>query len=385
MTNSRYKILTPSGWSPFDGIKVQKNQEFIKIEAKNGTFLKCTSDHLVKDENGIFIKARDSLNKKLQLKENISEIVNIIDIGQEDAYDVLQVEKGNQYLTNDFISHNCEFLGSSGTLIAGWKLKELVPAIAVSSREGSVQYVEPKADRIYCTIADVSHGKGLDYSAFHIIDISEMPYRQVFTFRDNSIPPFEYAETINRISRIYNYASVLVESNDIGGQVVDALFNDLEYENIIYTVHSGRAGKVISNSMIGGTGERGIRTTKTVKSVGCSLLKLLIEQNQLIINDKNTIEEIKTFSKKANSYEAEKGKHDDLVMPLVLFAWMSDQNYFKELTDINTLSKLREKSADDVLDGLLPFGFINSYFNEILEDTFELGSPVDEDLLWLLG
>jgi len=65
------------------------------------------------------------------------------------------------------------------------------------------------------------------------------------------------------------------------------------------------------------------------------------------------------FSKKGNSYEAEPGSHDDLVMNLVLFAWLSDQDYFKELTDINTLQKLREKTDEQIDEELLPFGFID--------------------------
>ena len=254
--------------------------------------------------------------------------------------------------------HEVEFLGSSGTLISGWKLKELVVKPALVARNGLYQYNEPMPGKIYTVICDVSHGKGLDYSAFHVIDISQMPYRQVCVFRNNTISPIEYSETIARIARVYNDAAVLVETNDIGGQVVDAIHNEYEYDNILYTASSGRAGKQISNGFGPGTSERGVRTTKVIKSVGCSLLKLLVEQNQLIIHDYNTIQELTTFARKGNSYEAEAGCHDDLVMPLVLFAWMSDQNYFKDMTDINTLMKLREKSEEELMGDLLPFGFI---------------------------
>lgn len=253
--------------------------------------------------------------------------------------------------------HEVEFLGSSGTLIAGWKLKELVVKPAIVARGGIHQYEVPIPNRIYTCIADVSRGKGLDYSAFHIIDVTEMPYRQVLAYRNNSISPIEYAEVITNICKAYNNASVLVETNDIGGQVVDAIHSEYEYDNILYTAPSGRAGKQISNGFGGGTAERGVRTTKVVKSVGCSLLKLLIEQNQLLIHDFHTIQELAVFSRKGNSYEAEPGNHDDLVMPLVLFAWMSDQNYFKEMTDINTLMKLREMTEEELNGELLPFGF----------------------------
>jgi hypothetical protein len=266
--------------------------------------------------------------------------------------------------------HEVEFLGSSGTLIAGWKLKEMVVKPAMFARSGMYIYEEKIPGKVYVCVVDVSHGKGLDYSAFHIIDVSQMPYKQVVAFRNNTISPIEYAETVARVCKMYNEAAVLVETNDIGGQVVDSIYNDYEYENILYTAPSGRAGKQISNGFGSQNAERGVRTTKVIKSVGCSLLKLLIEQNQLIINDHNTILELTTFSRKGNSYEAEPGNHDDLVMPLVLFAWMSDQNYFKDMTDINTLQKLREKSEEELMSDLLPYGFLddgndNSAVNEL--------------------
>ena len=98
------------------------------------------------------------------------------------------------------------------------------------------------------------------------------------------------------------------------------------------------------------------------------MLKMLIEQNQLIIQDFDTIQEISRFSKKANSYEAESGFHDDLVMNLVLFAWMTEQAYFKDMTDINTLIKLREKTEEQIEEELLPFGLIDSGEDFYYED-----------------
>jgi acetoin utilization deacetylase AcuC-like enzyme len=89
------------------------------------------------------------------------------------------------------------------------------------------------------------------------------------------------------------------------------------------------------------------------------MLKLLIEQNQLLIKDIHTINELKRFSRKGGSYEAESGSHDDMVMNLVIFAWLTDQNYFKEMTDINTLSKLRERTEEQIEENLLPFGFVD--------------------------
>jgi hypothetical protein len=260
-----------------------------------------------------------------------------------------------------------EFQGSSGTLISGWKLKELVHRVPLYSKEGLSKYEEPRRDRAYACIADVSRGKGLDYSAFSVIDVTEMPYRQVCTFRNNLVTPVDYADILHRVCKSYNNASVLVEINDIGEQVSSSLHYDFEYENILSTESAGRAGKRITSGF-GSNIDKGIRTTKSVKSVGCSILKLLIEQNQLILYDFETISELSTFSRKGISYEAESGKHDDLVMGLVLFAWLSDQMYFKELTSINTLAKLREKTDEEIAQDMLPFGFVDD------------GMPIDEVL-----
>jgi len=266
----------------------------------------------------------------------------------------------------------CEFLGSSGTLIDGSKLKQLVARRPIQDRNGLTMYEEPQPDRVYFCIVDVSRGKGLDYSAFHIIDASSMPYKQVCTFRDNLTPPVEYTEVIYRTCIKYNNAIVLVEVNDIGEQIPQLLLMDYEYENILFTENAGRLGKRISGGFNRKKGsiDKGIRTTKQVKSVGCSVLKLLVEQDQLIINDFNTINELSTFSRKGVSYEAEPGCHDDLVMGLVLFAWLSNQPFFKDYTDINTLALLRERSQEEIMEELLPFGIQDDGMDENLAEEW---------------
>jgi hypothetical protein len=268
----------------------------------------------------------------------------------------------------------CQFLGSSGTLISGSKLKELYPETPIAQSEGISQYNKPEKDRIYALIADVSRGKGLDYSAFSVIDVTEMPYKQVCTFRDNLVVPPDYATIVHNIAKLYNDAYVLIEINDSGGQISDILMLDYGYDNLIFTENAGRSGKRVSGGF-GKNVDRGIRTTKSVKSVGCSVLKLLVEQNQLLIQDFHTIQELSRFSRKGSSYEAESGANDDLVMGLVLFAWLTDQSYFKEVTDINTLEKLREKTEQQIEEDLLPFGFID-------DGSFEEGHVEHSSVEW---
>ena len=118
----------------------------------------------------------------------------------------------------------CRFLGSSGTLISGDALKALVDKQPVAFDAHTNQYIPPVEDHIYVLVADVSRGKGLDYSAFSIFDVTKMPYQQVCTYRNNMIGPVDYASVIHRFGKLYNEAHVLIEVNDIGGQVSDVLF-----------------------------------------------------------------------------------------------------------------------------------------------------------------
>lgn len=271
---------------------------------------------------------------------------------------------------------NVAWLGSSGTLISGSSLKAMVMKVPLQESQGLSVYESPIAGKTYVTVVDVSRGKGLDYSAFQIIDVSQMPYNQVCVYKNNLINPTDYSEVIHRVCKSYNDSMILVEVNDIGAQVSDILHQEYEVDTLLFTESAGRSGKRIS----GGHGvnvDKGIRTTTSVKAIGCSILKMLIEQNQLIIHDYSTIDELSKFSRKGKSYEAESGGHDDLVMPLVLFAWLTTQSFFKDITDINTIMRLREKTDQDMLDDLLPFGFNNH------DDEYIQIEPVHRTPSWM--
>ena len=286
--------------------------------------------------------------------------------GRDDNWRVKTLEALNGDEEKFDQEFNIQFLGSSGTLISGWKLKEMVESRPIMKNEdGLRQYTAPIKDHMYIVVVDVARGKGLDYSAFSVVDITSMPYDQSCTFRSNGILAADYAEIVFNTAKMYNNAWVLVEINDIGEQVAWTLQNDLEYENIFMTERAGNQGKRLTAGFGGGSKDPGIRTTKPVKSTGCSMIKMLVEQNQLIVHDANTISEFTTFSKKNNTYEAEPGTTDDLVMGLVLFGWMTNQQYFKDLNNINTLTELREKTKEEIADDMTPFGFIDDGRDEV--------------------
>lgn len=363
-----YEVLTPSGWSSFDGISKIKDRNTATLSTANHSLI-CTLNHKVKTPDGFVIAADLTIGDLITTVSGVEAITHIALDEKGDVYDLLEVQKGNEYYTDGIVSHNCGFMGSSGTLITGSKLKTLVSRNPIGQREGFLQYEKPQDEAIYAILVDVARGKGLDYSAFHVIDITKMPYRQVAVYRSNTVNPSDYASVIFGVAKGYRDALVLVEVNDIGAQVAEMIYNDYEYENIVFTESAGRAGKRITTRS-GSKVDYGIRTTTSVKSVGCSILKMLIEQDQLIINDFNSIQELSTFSQKGKSFEAEPGCHDDLVMGLVLFAWLTTQPYFKELNDINTIYKLQEKDEDELFEELTPFGIMIDGLDDDLEPGF---------------
>lgn len=252
----------------------------------------------------------------------------------------------------------CEFIGSVNTLIAPTKLRSLA-FTEFKKEEWGLDYLEqPQKNHAYVISADVSHGVGLDYSAFSVFDVTQIPYRQVAKYRNAEISPMLLPEVIHRYARWYNDAFVLVENNDIGGTVAETLHNELEYDNMLSTVMKGRAGQQISGGFGGGT-NLGVRMSKQVKRIGCQTLKDMIESDKLLVQDFETIQELSTFVARRQSYEAEEGAHDDVVMTMVAFAWLTRQPFFRELTDTDIRAKLAEEKYHAMLDDLTPPGFID--------------------------
>jgi hypothetical protein len=254
--------------------------------------------------------------------------------------------------------HLCEFLGSVGTLINPSKLKILVYDDPIKRNKGLDVYEDPIEDHSYLITVDVARGMGNDYSAFVVFDITEFPYKVVAKYKNNEIKPMLFPSIINEVARGYDNAWLLIEVNDIGDQVANILHYDLEYDNILMCSMRGRAGQLVGSGFSGKKSQLGVRTTAAVKKLGCSNLKLLIEDDKLFINDYDIISELTTFAQKHNSFEAEEGCNDDLVMCLVIFAWIVAQEYFKEMTNNDIRKRIYEEQKNQIDQDMSPFGFI---------------------------
>ena len=225
---------------------------------------------------------------------------------------------------------------------------------------------------------DVARGTIKDYSAFVVFDVSQMPYRIVAKYRNNEIKPLLFPHTIERVAKNYNNAHICVEVNDVGHQVADALQFELEYTNLLMCMMKGRAGQILGGGFSKRGSQLGVRMTKQVKRVGCTNLKTLIEGDKLIIQDFHMIEELSTYVRRGQSFQAEEGSNDDLVTCLVIFAWLSNQRYFKEMTDQDVRARMYSEQQNAIEQDMAPFGFVNDGLEEdtIIDDKGEVWQPV---------
>ena len=241
------------------------------------------------------------------------------------------------------VEFECEFLGSVDTLIAPSKLKSMVYDNPQTRNAGLDVYSPVEKGHDYVMTVDVARGVGEDYSAFIVIDITQFPHRLVAKYRNNEIKPMLFPNIIYEVAKNYNSAFILCEVNDIGDQVASIIQYDLEYQNLLMCSMRGRAGQIVGQGFSGKKTQLGVKMSKTVKKVGSLNLKTLIEEDKLIFCDYEIISELTTFISKRNSFEAEEGCNDDLAMCLVIYAWLVQMDYFKELTDQDVRKRLYEK------------------------------------------
>jgi hypothetical protein len=264
----------------------------------------------------------------------------------------------------------CEFLGSVNTLINPKKIRTMAYMKPLISNNGLDVFEKPINGHTYVCTVDVARGVTKDYSAFIVFDVTQMPWKIVAKYRHNEVKPLLFPNIIEKTCKAYNKAHILVEVNDIGAQISDALQFELEYDNLLMTSQRGRAGQILGIGFSKRGSNLGVRMTKQVKKIGCSNIKTIIESDKVIVNDFNIIEEMSTFSRQHNSFKAEEGCNDDLMTCLILFGWLSNQPYFKELTNLNIRSQLYEEQQGIIEQDMAPFGFVDDGINTEEEQPF---------------
>ena len=234
-----------------------------------------------------------------------------------------------------------EFIGSSNTLIDGKVLAKYQYQQPDFVRNPGLKiYEEPIKGHSYIFGVD-SAKDGSDSFAIQVLDITNFNFRQVATAK-LKIDYLRMPEFIDDWAKYFNNAFVIVENNEGAGQsVADRLYLEFEYENLYFDKSRTSVGSKKKYP--------GFRTTKKSRDIILQTLKTMAESDKLLIQDKDTIDELFNFVLKDNKYQADNNKHDDLVMALALcFAIFAEARNFNEMNEI--VKELDSKSSDSDLN-----------------------------------
>jgi hypothetical protein len=257
----------------------------------------------------------------------------------------------------------CKFLGSTETLLETSAMEKLENKSFSTWIYDTKIYEPPQDGHTYILVLDPSEGTSKDYSAISVIDISQLPFKVVATYRNNTTNPLILPNIVASIGKYYNMAYALIELNR-GESIAYSLWNELEYENMIFMGVSAGSGH---GQVPFGAGrlKYGVTCDRVVKRIGCNTLKGLIENDKLIVNDSDTIHELLNFVEKPNgTFAADYGKHDDTVMALVLFAWLTTTDWFSQLVTDGRENSIRKNIFSSQLqiiaEDLVPVGIFTN-------------------------
>ena len=295
---------------------------------------------------------------------------------REDTIENIGIERWRQ-------EFSAEFLGSADTLISSEKLSSIPTNRPLEESEGMAMFEEVNENSNYLITVDVSRGLGQDYSAFLVFDITSIPYKVVYRYKNNKIKPMMLPSIIKKVAEQYNNSHVLIEINDIGQQVAEILYMELEYEYVLMCKMRGRAGQVLGG-YFSSKAQYGIKMSASTKKLGCSNLKTLIESDRLIFTDYEILNELTRFVRHNNTYRAEVGCNDDLSMCLIIFAWASTQPHFKDIASNDVRLHLYKEKQKLIDNQLMPFGFKENGVEYIRDDKGKDRKIafVDNDAVW---
>ena len=347
--NHHYEILTPLGYRTFTGLHAIVRAT-IRIFNDEVCLLEGSPKHRVWTSYGWQTLEQLNVGDSVFINDGSHVIITHVEYKEEQPlFDPIDVDHPEQaFYTNKVVSHNCSFMGSANTLIPAHKLTMLGYKEPIETRGDLKIYTRPvKANddgpaHVYQITVDIGMGQGLDYSVINVTDLSENPFRQVAVWRNNVLSATMLAPIIRDIGNYYNQAFVLMEINLEGHAVAEMLHTELEYSGVMTVTPHPKKGQLLS----GGFGLKsrfGLKMTEATKRIGCSGLKTLFEQDKYIISDYQTLRELTTFVVHNNSYEAEVGNNDDIVMCLVLMGWLTLQLGFENYVGLSMRRLLMEK------------------------------------------
>tara|TARA_R110000824_G_scaffold74657_4_gene189693 strand:- start:1826 stop:3520 length:1695 start_codon:yes stop_codon:yes gene_type:complete len=275
---------------------------------------------------------------------------------------------------------DCEFIESGDTFIDEeyfFKLESGIQDPKHIFEDGAYKvWEEPDINSIYTIGVDVAEGVGKNSSVIQILDITDLTnIKQVAEYCSNTINPYEFATKVHDICEHWGSPPVLIERNNSGAQVVDLLYQNYRYPNIVS--YSPRTGKFKFDRM-------GVYAHTNTKYKGVMNMRYWVHELKCIIfRSKETIQELKAFQRKPNgTWCAKPGYDDDRVMSLIWSLMILDSALVQRYYDVIELDD-NGKPKNIILSEFVHQnfkGFLNDYKTENASDTWEPPNVVFQDI-----
>jgi hypothetical protein len=216
-------------------------------------------------------------------------------------------------------------------------------------------FEEPFPGKTYVIGVDVGEGIGRASSVAQVLDITDLTeIKQVATYGTNSVEPYHFANKLLFLCKQWGNPPLLIERNNCGGQVIDALFHKHFYEKLVSCSKLSTTGSAVSTRHIG------VISHNNMRFASITNMRYWINTLQVVhVNDTDTIKELETFIRYPNGTYRKKNDtyFDDRVMSLVWGLFMLEtevcQQYF-EVVDFDTQNKpLKITPLDQSTDPLL--------------------------------
>ena len=324
--NSKYRVKTLDGYKDFEGIRRTTKSAVLTVDFLDGTKTECSENH-------IFITGSQKiLAKDLQIGQQLTPLKSVLHISNQGTskflYDLLEVSGDHTYITDGFISHNCDFATSGDTVFYGEYLEFYQQTYMKEpmERRGADMNLwiwEPvDYSRSYMVVADVARGDGKDYSTFHILDIENNT--QVGEYK-GQLGTKEFGHLLVGIATEYNQALLVIENASIGWSTIQTVI-ERGYDNLYY---SPKGGNVTADSYFDQYDHNsnmvaGFSMNSRTRPLVVGKFQEYVNEKAVTIQSKRLIEEMKVFIWKNGKAEAQGGYNDDLVMAFGIAMYIRD-------------------------------------------------------------
>ena len=231
-------------------------------------------------------------------------------------------------------------------------LEALVTEPILEDDEGNYRIYKDRKDYHFYTIGvDVGEGIGRSNSVIQIVDITDLTnIEQVAVYANNKLDPHNFAGKLLEIAREWGSPPLLVERNNCGAQVIDALIHTHHYESIIkYTPSMGTFTEKIEKD-----NRLGVYSHTNSKFNSMSNFRYWMNVLRCVkLYDKQTLQEFKTYIRHANGvWKKQSDKYfDDRVDALIWAIFALDSKVVEQFYEVV------EKDGNGKPLKVMPFGF----------------------------